>query len=289
MKKAQIAIVGGSGLYDLSLEEPEEITFPTPYGTANPITVGKLHGVPVAFLARHGANHKLLPNEVPYRANVYALKLVGARYLISVSAVGSLREDIRPGSLVLPDQFIDMTKGRANTFFGNGVVAHVSLADPVCSVVTSYLTEAQTAVAANLVELHPAKTYVCIDGPQFSTRAESRWFRSIGADIVGMTGMPEAKLAREAGIAYATLGVVTDFDSWDQNRPAVSAQEAVRHLKQGTHAALLVAQQAIQGLSEDGPSSPAHSSLGSALLTSFRDMDAATKARLRPLLSPIKL
>ncbi len=197
MKNTAVGVIGGSGLYAMEgLTETREQQIETPFGApSGPVVTGCLDGVPVAFLARHGQGHRLIPSEVPYRANVYALKALGVRYLLSVSAVGSLREDIEPLDLVLPDQFIDLSKRRESTFFGQGAVAHVSMAEPICPALSDVLAQA-VADCALKVRLHRGGAYVSIEGPAFSSRAESNWYRSMGAAVIGMTGMPEAKLAR---------------------------------------------------------------------------------------------
>jgi 5'-methylthioadenosine phosphorylase len=208
---ATIGLIGGSGLYEMAaLTDKEEHVIETPFGRpSDPVVVGRLGGVPVAFLSRHGKGHRLLPTEVPYRANVYALKSLGVRYLVSVSAVGSMREEVRPLDLVLPDQYIDMTKRREGTFFGDGAVAHVSMAQPVCSALAEVVANAVEDTEIEGSRLHRGGTYVCIEGPTFSTLAESLWYRSMGVSVIGMTAMPEAKLAREAQMAYATLALIT--------------------------------------------------------------------------------
>lgn len=208
-----IAIIGGSGLYDLpGLEPTEELRLATPFGApSGPIRVGVIAGRRVLFLARHGAGHRLSPAEVNARANLWALKAAGATRVLSVSAVGSLREAIAPGDFVVVSQFLDFTRGRARSFFGDGVVAHVSLADPVCPGLASQVT---TAARGRERPVHAVGTYACIEGPRFSTRAESHMFRQLGADVVGMTNMPEAALAREAELCYATLALPTDHDCW---------------------------------------------------------------------------
>lgn len=231
MVQSEIGILGGSGLYQMSaLENVREHLIDTPYGKPSDVLVsGQIDGINVVFLARHGRGHRLIPSEVPYRANIHALKQCGVRYLLSFSAVGSLREDMAPLDMVLPDQFIDLTKQRASTFFGNGAVAHVSMAEPVCSLVADALARAvQKVGATDPVRLHREGTYVCIEGPQFSSMAESNWYRSMGASVIGMTNMPEAKLAKEAQIAYATLAMVTDYDCWHPKEAHVSADSTLR-------------------------------------------------------------
>lgn len=230
MSKPLIGVLGGSGLYQMdALTDVKEHVIDTPYGRPSDVVVtGMVAGARVAFLARHGRGHRLIPGEVPYRANIYALKSMGVRYLISVSAVGSLREEIHPLDMVLPDQFIDLTKHRAATFFGDGAVAHVSMAQPVCPALAALLAQAVEAKSFTGVKLHRGGTYVCIEGPSFSSKAESLWYRSMGADIIGMTNMPEAKLAREAQIAYATVALATDYDCWHPREAHVTADMAPR-------------------------------------------------------------
>jgi 5'-methylthioadenosine phosphorylase len=212
MQKTLIGVMGGSGLYNMeALKNATEQHVDTPFGKpSDAIVTGQIEGVNVAFLARHGRGHRLIPSEVPYRANMYAMKKLGVRYLISLSAVGSLSEAMKPLDMVLPDQFIDLTRRREGTFFGAGAVAHVSLAQPVCPLLAEVLARAigQTQMPADF-SLHRGGTYVCIEGPQFSTLAESQWYRSMGAKVIGMTNMPEAKLALEAQMAYATLAMAS--------------------------------------------------------------------------------
>ena len=227
-----IGIIGGSGLYDMAgLEIEAERQIDTPFGRpSDAVRVGRLDGVPVAFLARHGRGHRLNPSEVPYRANLWALKSQGVRAVLSVSAVGSLREDIAPGHMVFVDQFIDRTRGqRPHTFFEGGCVAHVSMADPTCPSVSELLVKAATADG---VTFHRGGTYVCIEGPQFSTRAESRLYRRWGADVIGMTNLTEAKLAREAELHYATIAMSTDYDVWHESEEDVTVEGVLATMRQ---------------------------------------------------------
>ena len=249
-----------------------------------------MHGVAVAFLARHARGHRLLPCEVPYRANIYAMKRLGVRYLLSISAVGSLREEFKPLDMVLPDQFIDLTKRRESTFFGRGAVAHVSMAQPVCSAAAGVLARAVRSVLASEpaghgVTLHQGGTYVCIEGPQFSSVAESMWYRGMGGGVVGMTNMPEAKLAREAQIAYTTLALVTDFDCWHPREAHVTANMALANLFKNAGRAQQVAAEAIRLLGAEQPASEAHSALQHALVTQPDAMAPEVRARLAALLS----
>jgi len=213
--KARIGVIGGSGLYDMEgLTAKKELEFDTPFGKpSDVITVGKLGEVGIAFLPRHGKGHRLSPSEVPYRANIYALKSLGVEWLISVNAVGALKLKFKPGHLVIPDQLIDLTRQRESTFFGEGLVAHIPFADPFCPILSGILFRAGQKLGA---EVHPRATCVTIEGPTFSTRAESKLYCSWDADIVGMTAAPEAKLAREAEICYASIAGVTDYDSWQE-------------------------------------------------------------------------
>ena len=288
MQKALIGVLGGSGLYQMdALQDAQEHQLDTPYGQPSDVIVtGQVDGVPVAFLARHGRGHRLIPSEVPYRANIYALKQLGVRYLISLSAVGSLREELRPLDMVLPDQFIDLTKRRDSTFFGTGAVAHASLAEPICATLADVLARALgEAGFAESIRLHRGGTYVCIEGPQFSTLAESNWYRSMGASVIGMTNMPEAKLAREAQMAYATLAMVTDFDCWHPREAHVTADAAIRNLMQNAGHAQHIVAAAIRILGREKPSSAAHTALQSALVTQPDAMAPEVLARLSVLLA----
>lgn len=288
MVQSEIGILGGSGLYQMAaLEHVQEHVVDTPYGAPSDVLVsGQIEGVSVVFLARHGKGHRLIPSEVPYRANIHALKQCGVRYLLSFSAVGSLREDFAPLDMVLPDQFIDLTKRRDNTFFGKGAVAHVSMAEPVCGQVADALSRAvQTVSLQDPVRLHRNGTYVCIEGPQFSSVAESNWYRSIGASVIGMTNMPEAKLAREAQIAYATLAMVTDYDCWHPKEAHVSADLAIANLMKNAARAQAVAVEAVRILGRERPKSSAHTALSGALVTPPEVMSGATRDLLNVLLT----
>lgn len=226
-----LGVIGGSGLYDLpGIRDVHQATPDTPFGsTSGPVTVGVLGAQTVCFLPRHGTGHRLSPTEVPYRANVYALKQLGVTHLLSISAVGSLQEKLPPGAMVIPDQIIDRTMTRERTFFEGGVVAHVSMADPFCADFRNQIWNAANATDARV---HAGGTYVCIEGPQFSTRAESNLYRSWNADVIGMTAMPEARLAREAGICYAIVATITDYDVWHDSEDDVSVEAVLRVLTQ---------------------------------------------------------
>lgn len=286
MKKDYVGVIGGSGLYTMeALQNVEELQIETPYGVPSDlIMTGEIDGIPVAFLARHGRGHRLIPSEVPYRANIYALKKIGVRYLISMSAVGSLSEHMKPLDMVIPDQFIDLTRHRKASFFGDGAVAHVSMADPVCSAVADALCRA-TKEFDQEIQVHQGGTYVCIEGPQFSSKAESHWYRSMGAHIIGMTNMPEAKLAREAQMAYATLAMVTDFDCWHPREAHVTADMAIANLMKNAERAQKIAVSAIRILSSEKPISIAHNALSGSLVTQPNAMSADTYKRLE-LLTP---
>jgi len=213
MPHAKIGVIGGSGLYDIEgMTDIEKVNIDTPFGKpSDAITIGSLEGVRIAFLPRHGKGHRISPTELPARANIYALKSLGVEHIIAVCSAGSFKKEIEPGHLLIPDQLIDRTRNRVNTFFGEGIVAHIAFADPFCPVLSQVLFEAAKEVGATV---HPSGILVVMEGPAFSTRAESRLYRSWGADIIGMTALPEAKLAREAEICYAIIGCVTDYDGW---------------------------------------------------------------------------
>ncbi|MEO8171286.1 MAG: S-methyl-5'-thioadenosine phosphorylase [Oxalobacteraceae bacterium] len=286
MKKIRFGIIGGSGLYSMAgLQSVQEITLETPFGApSDAIVTGVLDGVPVAFLARHGRSHALLPSEIPFRANIWAMKQLGVDYLLSVSAVGSLQENLAPRDMVLPDQFIDMSKQRAASFFGQGAVAHISFAQPVCAALCELVTQAFADCRLPDAVLHRGGTYVCIEGPAFSTYAESQLYRSWGASVIGMTNMPEARLAREAEIAYATLALVTDFDCWHPGHAAVTAEMAIGNLMHNAQNAQAVLRACIRRLGADAPPSLAHQALAQALVTPPAAMPDATRQRLAPLL-----
>lgn len=225
-----IGIIGGSGLYEIGLENSREIDIETPFGKpSDKIIFGELKGVKFAFLPRHGKGHRIMPSEINYRANIYALKSLGVKRILSISAVGSMKEEINPGCLVLPDQFIDFTKGRKSTFFGDGIVAHVSMAEPVCH---AFLNVIKKTIESKGYSLKVGGTYICIEGPQFSTKAESFLWRSMGVDVIGMTNMPEAKLAKEAEICYVTLALATDYDCWHEVEEAVNVETIIKILNE---------------------------------------------------------
>lgn len=239
-----IGVIGGSGLYEMEgLEDVREVEVPTPFGApSDALVTGRYHGRKLVFLPRHGRGHRFLPSEVPYRANLYALKSLGVEWVISISAVGSLDEELRPGDICLPDQFIDRTWGRPGTFFGNGVVGHVALADPVCRTLQDAVWETRGAVG---VRFHRGGAYVCIQGPQFSTRAESLLYRSWGARVIGMTNATEARLAREAELCYTTVALVTDYDCWHETEEEVTIEAVLEVLHHNVDAARRVIRETV--------------------------------------------
>ena len=282
VEQARIGVIGGSGLYQMpELEESHPVIVETPFGPpSDPFRVGKLRGVSVAFLARHGEGHRILPSEINFRANIYAFKLLGVERILSVSAVGSLREGIAPLDVVVPDQFIDRTRGRVSTFFGDGVVAHISFADPTCSDLAGVLSEACRRTGA---KVHEGGAYLCMEGPAFSTRAESNLYRSWGAAVIGMTNLQEAKLAREAEICYATLALATDYDCWHEEEEAVTVEVVVGRLRQNAATAQKAIAEAVASLPA-GRSCPCATALKNAILTDPKRIPEATRRRLEPIL-----
>ncbi len=286
MTQATIGIIGGSGLYQMAaLMDVEEVRVDTPFGPpSDALMVGTLAGARVAFLARHGRHHTLLPSEIPYRANIHAMKQLGVQYLLSASAVGSLREAVKPLDMVVPDQLIDRTKNRTSTFFGNGIVAHITFGDPICPRLAGVLADAVASLDLPDVTLHRQGTYLCMEGPAFSTKAESKLYRSWGADIIGMTNLPEAKLAREAEMAYATLALVTDYDCWHPDHDSVTVDMVLANLRRNATNAQKVVQETVRRLHLNPPPSDAHTALQYAILTPLAQVPDATKAKLSLLL-----
>ena len=282
LSQARGGVIGGSGLYAMpGLRDVREIRLDTPFGSpSDALRLGTLEGVETVFLARHGCHHHLLPSEVPYRANIWAMRSLGVRWLISVSAVGSLREHLRPRDMVVPDQFIDRTRQRPQSFFGDGCVAHVSLADPFCPILSEWLATSASAEMPVGHHLHRGGTYLCMEGPAFSTRAESELYRSWGCDVIGMTNHTEARLAREAEIAYASLSMVTDFDCWHDDHDAVTVDMVIGNLKANATATGPILERLMGNFSGERPESPAHSALANALMTPPAAVPAATRERL---------
>lgn len=280
--QAEIGIIGGSGLYDMEgLERVREVRPSTPFGRpSDALALGTVDGVRVAFLARHGRGHRIGPSEINYRANIYALKSVGVTRVVSVSAVGSMKETVRPGEVVLPDQFVDLTKRRIGTFFEQGIVAHVAFAEPVCHALAASLFKAAQGVGASV---HQGGVYLCIEGPQFSSRGESNIYRQWGVDVIGMTNLPEAKLAREAELCYATLALVTDYDCWHDTEAAVTVEAVLATLQKNVELAkrlLRVAMPLVVGPRACG----CGRALEQAILTSPEHIPKGTRKRLRVLL-----
>lgn len=287
MAEAKIGIIGGSGLYKLgdALKDVGEVEVTTPFGSpSDALILGTLSETRVAFLARHGRNHTLLPSELPFRANIYAMKQLGVEYIISASAVGSLKEEAKPLDMVVPDQFIDRTKNRVSTFFGEGIVAHIAFGDPVCHQLAAVLADAIAHLNLPGVTLHRGGTYVCMEGPAFSTKAESNLYRNWGATVIGMTNLPEAKLAREAEIAYATLALVTDYDCWHPDHDNVTVEMVVANLQRNATNAQKVIQETVRRLSKNPPASEAHSALKYAILSPLDKVPSSTKEKLGLLL-----
>lgn len=286
MVEAKIGIIGGSGLYKMdALKNVKEVKVDTPFGApSDALIVGQLEGATVAFLARHGRNHHLLPSELPFRANIYAMKQLGVEYIISASAVGSLKEGVKPLDMVVPDQFIDRTKNRVSTFFGEGLVAHIAFGDPVCLNLANLLADAIASLDLLEVSLHRGGTYVCMEGPAFSTKAESNLYRSWGANVIGMTNLTEAKLAREAEIAYATLALVTDYDCWHLDHDSVTVEMVIANLQRNAINAQKAIQEAVKRLTTNPPESAAHSALKYAILTNPDKIPSAIKEKLALLL-----
>ena len=276
-----IGIIGGSGLYDMAeLTGREERSLDTPFGPPSaPFVTGVLRGTRVAFLARHGIGHRLMPSELNFRANIFAFKMLGVEYILSASAVGSLKAEYKPLDLVIPDQFFDRTRGRVSTFFGDGLVAHVSFAHPFCRHLSAIATAAARAASATV---HEGGTYVCMEGPQFSTYAESMLYRSWGMDIIGMTNLQEAKLAREAEICYTTIALVTDYDCWHPEHDQVTVDMIIGNLMQNAKTAQQVIAEAVSRLPFDRTCECA-SALKHAIITRPDAIPAGTRERLEPL------
>ena len=282
MSEKIVGVIGGSGLYEMEgLEQIETIALKTPFGSpSDSFIVGRLEGIQVIFLPRHGRGHRMGPSFLNYRANIYGMKKLGAQWIIGVSAVGSMKESIHPGNMVIPDQFIDRTVARASTFFADGVVGHVSFADPVCPVLSHILFEAGKEAGA-IVQKNG--TYLCMEGPQFSTRAESQLYRSWGVDVIGMTNLPEAKLAREAEICYGTIAFATDYDCWHEGARDVSIHDILRILTQSTHIAKNAIRQAVRKL-PDQRTCVCSTALQHAIITDKATIPEQTKRDLEPLI-----
>jgi len=283
MQQMTIGVIGGSGLYEIEgLTNIEEIRVETPFGDpSDAFITGMLEGVKMVFLPRHGRGHRLLPSEVPYRANIYGMKTLGVQRIISVSAVGSMKEEIVPGHIVIPDQFFDRTQGkRASTFFGNGVTGHVQFADPVCAELSDVLFAAAQHAGATV---HKGGTYICIEGPNFSTRAESMIYRSWGVDIIGMTNIPEARLAREAEICYGTVALATDYDCWHDGHDDVTVEAVLAIIRQNVAMAREIIKQAATSLTAQ-PACTCGEALKFAIMTDRALIPEQTRCDLAPII-----
>ena len=278
----RIGIIGGSGLYQMEgLSEVEEVALDTPFGPpSDSYRIGTLEGRRVAFLARHNRHHTILPSELNFRANIHGFKQLGVEWILSASAVGSLKKDLHPLDIVLPDQFYDRTKARISTFFGNGIVAHISFGDPVCHVLADVIEVSGKDAG---VPVKRGGTYVCMEGPQFSTKAESNQYRQMGMDLIGMTNLQEAKLAREAEICYSTMALVTDYDCWHPDHDSVTVADIVRNLQKNSENAQRIIRAAVRRLPVDR-SCKCSTALEHAILTDLKHAPADTKARLEVLL-----
>ncbi len=286
MEQVKIGIIGGSGLYQMpELTDIKEVEVETPFGKpSDAFIVGTLEGERVAFLPRHGRGHKLTPTELPFRANIYAMKLFGVDYILSVSAVGSLREDYAPTDFCIPDQFFDRTRARAeeSTFFGGGIVGHITFAHPVCSELGDILEESCKTVEG--LKIHRGGTYLCMEGPAFSTKAESNVYRQWGMDIIGMTNLQEAKLAREAEIAYATLALVTDYDCWYEGHDDVSVEMVIEYLNKNVRNAQLVLKEAVKRVAAKQTPNPFEGATKNAIFTAPESWNVETAKKLEAII-----
>ena len=279
----KVGIIGGSGLYNLKeLEKVDKVQLDTPFGKpSSDFLTGEVHNIPVIFIPRHGLGHVLLPTEIPFRANIWGLKKLGVTHLISVGAVGSLKEEIIPGHMVFPDQFIDLTRHRTSTFFGNGVVAHVQFGDPVCPKLCEKLIQAAQTVGA---PIHLGGTYICMEGPAFSSRAESLLYRSWGADVIGMTNAQEAKLAREAEMAFASISLATDYDCWHVSESEVNVEDIIKVMHENVETARRIIVETLRNLTPDFPNSQ-QDALKFSLITEKSKIPQKTRSDLDLLLS----
>jgi 5'-methylthioadenosine phosphorylase len=283
MEQAKIGIIGGSGLYQMEgLTDIKEVSIETPFGKpSDNFILGTLEGQRVAFLARHSRGHKLLPTELPFRANIYAMKMLGVEWIISASAVGSLQEQYAPTDIVVPDQFFDRTRGRVSTFFGDGITGHITFAHPVCSDLSEIIAQSCEMVG---VKVHRGGTYLCMEGPAFSTLAESRVYRSWGMDIIGMTNLQEAKLAREAEICYATMAMVTDYDCWHPDHDSVTIEMVIEYLNQNSANAQKIIRDAVRRLAAFEQPCQYRSAIKHAILTQRDLIPAETKQKLQAII-----
>lgn len=288
LTKARLGVLGGSGLYGMEgLEDVQELVVSTPYGEpSDALRVGRIGDLEVVFLARHGRHHSYSPTEVPYKANLWALRSLGVRWILSVSAVGSLQEQVRPLDMLVPDQFIDRTHQRPLSFFGEGLVAHVAAADPFCHTLGTILADVADSLMPEGRALHRGGTYLCMEGPAFSTRAESELYRSWGCAVIGMTNHTEARLAREAEMAYATLAMVTDYDCWHQEHDSVTVEMVIANLQANAALAKQIVRLAAERVGVQRPSSPAHRALRHALMTPPDQVPLETRRRTELFTAP---
>jgi 5'-methylthioadenosine phosphorylase len=283
MAEARIGVIGGSGLYEIpGLKIVEERRVVTPFGEpSDPYAIGEIEGQRIVFLSRHGKGHRYLPSELNFRANIYGFKLLGVEMILSASAVGSMKEQYHPTDIVVPNQFIDRTRHRVDTFFGNGLVAHVAFADPVCEDIRKTIVESGRAVGATI---HDGGTYVCMEGPQFSTRAESMLYRSWGVDVIGMTNLQEAKLAREAEICYATMALVTDYDCWHETEEDVTVEKVVEYLHKNAATACAIVRDAVKKLANRERTCACVNALQNAILTDRKAIPPKVKQSLAAII-----
>ncbi|MCP9799481.1 S-methyl-5'-thioadenosine phosphorylase [Synechococcus sp. RedBA-s] len=288
LSRARLGVLGGSGLYAIDgLEDSRELTVDTPFGPpSDSLRLGRIGGLEVVFLARHGRHHNHLPSEVPYRANLWALRSLGVRWILSCSAVGSLQDPLRPLDMVVPDQFIDRTHARPVSFFGGGAVAHVGNADPFCPSLSRVLADVAESLMPTGRQLHRRGTYLCMEGPAFSTRAESNLYRSWGCSVIGMTNHSEARLAREAEMAYATLAMVTDYDCWHGDHASVTVDLVIKNLHANAALAQQIVAVAAERINAQRPLSSSHSALRDALMTPKEQVPADTRRKLDLFTSP---
>jgi 5'-methylthioadenosine phosphorylase len=284
MAEATIGIIGGSGLYKMAgLEDVKEVAINTPFGKpSDAFVIGALDGQRVAFLPRHGRGHRIMPSEINFRANIYGMKMLGVERILSASAVGSLKEEHKPLDIVVPDQFIDRTRNRVSTFFGDGIVGHVAFADPVCTQLAEVV--ARSGEALDGFELHAGGTYVCMEGPAFSTKAESHLYRSWGADVIGMTNLQEAKLAREAEICYATIALVTDYDCWHESHESVTVDLVLENLNRNSENARRLIREAVKRLAGLERGCGCGQALRYAIITQPEEISDAAKQRLSEII-----
>ncbi len=276
----RIGVIGGSGFYEL-LENPQEEKVTTPFGDpSDAIAIGKIAAREVCFLPRHGKGHRIMPTDLPFQANILALKQLGVEWIISASAVGSMKEEIRPGDIVIPDQFIDRTRQRRSTFFGAGCVAHIAFADPVCPDLSPLLVQAGRDAGATI---HEGGTYLCMEGPQFSTRAEARLYRSWGVDVIGMTNLQEAKLAREAEICYATMALATDYDCWYEGEEDVTIAQVIETMNRNVDMAKKIIEMAVPRIPESRDCG-CKDAMQYGVMTAPEAIPAATKAKLKDII-----